>query len=25
VSIDLISGKIREKLASALHSVGGQV
>ena len=24
VSIDLISGKIREKLASALHSVGGQ-
>ena len=25
VSIDLISGKIREKLASALESVGGQV
>jgi uridine kinase len=25
VSIDLISGKIREKLASALHSVGGKV
>jgi uridine kinase len=24
VSIDLISGKIREKLAGALHSVGGQ-
>jgi len=24
VSIDLISGKIREKLASALHSAGGQ-
>ena len=24
VSIDLISGKIREKLASAIHSVGGQ-
>ena len=24
VSIDLISGRIREKLASALHSVGGQ-
>lgn len=24
VSIDLISGKIREKLASALHTVGGQ-
>ncbi|MFS8084359.1 MAG: uridine kinase [Acidobacteriota bacterium] len=24
VSIDLISGKIRERLASALHSVGGQ-
>jgi uridine kinase len=24
VSIDLISGKIREKLGSALHSVGGQ-
>jgi len=24
VSIDLISGKIREKLASALHSVGGR-
>ena len=25
VSIDLISGKIREKLASAVHSVGGKV
>ena len=23
VSIDLISGKIRERLANALHSVGG--
>ncbi len=25
VSIDLISGKIRERLANALHPVGGQV
>jgi len=24
VSIDLLSGKIRERLASALHPIGGQ-